>query len=115
MQLLGTSIWTYKGKDIMAGIATAVSPRAPQKDAALLAPAPPWHSVWLPIVMLYTPVHFLCAWVAVTFAILPAEYAAALWVGGLTIYYSLTCANKPEHSGMPSVQLRGRTEGVRIT
>ena len=55
--------------------------------------------------MLYTPVHFLCGSLAVSFAVLPAEYAAALWVGGLVIYYCLTGANKPEHTGAPAAQL----------
>ena len=43
---------------------------------------------------------------AVTFAALPCEYAAALWVGGVVIYYSLTSANKPEHTGQPPTQLK---------
>lgn len=83
----------------MTTLARAAGPRA------AAPPPPPWHSVWLPIVMLYTPVHFLCGSLAVSFAVLPAEYAAALWVGGLIIYYSLTGANKPEHTGAPAAQL----------
>jgi hypothetical protein len=100
-QLLGASIWTFKGKDIVATVAEAVSPRFPRTPPADAAfPQAPWHSIWLPILMLYTPVHVLSAAVAVSFMLLPAEYAAALWIGGLTIYYALTSANAPEHTGL---------------
>ena len=51
--------------------------------------------------MLYTPLHVLSASVSVTFVLLPAEYAAALWIGGLVIYYALTSVNAPEHTGKP--------------
>ena len=99
-QLLGASIWTYKGKDLVVTVASAVSPRFPAALGTKAAfPAAPWHTVWLPIAMLYTPVHVLTGAVAVTFLVLPAEYAAALWAGGLTIYYSLTSARRPEHTG----------------
>lgn len=47
----------------------------------------------------YTPAHMLVASIALTFALAPPEYAAAVWVGGLIIYYSLTSGNKPEHTG----------------
>ena len=85
----------------MATVTEAVSPRFPRTPPADAAfPRAPWHSIWLPILMLYTPVHVLSAAVAVTFMLLPAEYAAALWIGGLTIYYALTSANAPEHTGL---------------
>ena len=99
VQLLGASIWTFKGKDIVATVTEAVSPRFPRAAPADLSPRPPWHTIWLPILMLYTPVHALSAAVSVTFVLLPAEYAAALWVGGLVIYYALTSVNAPEHTG----------------
>ncbi len=101
VQLLGASIWTFKGKDIVATVAEAVSPRFPRAPPTALSPRPPWHTIWLPILMLYTPVHVLSAAVSVTFVLLPAEYAAALWVGGLVIYYALTSVNAPEHTGKP--------------
>ena len=99
VQLLGVSIWTFKGKDIVATVTEAVSPRFPRGPPPALSTRAPWHTIWLPILMLYTPVHALSAAVAVTFMLLPAEYAAALWVGGLTIYYALTSVNAPEHTG----------------
>jgi hypothetical protein len=47
----------------------------------------------------YVPVHLWFFALFSTFAVLPAVYAAALWVGGSTIYYLSTVFGEPEHTG----------------
>ena len=34
-----------------------------------------------------------------TFAVLPASYACAVWIGGSAIYYLSTIFGEPEHTG----------------
>ena len=43
--------------------------------------------------------HIFCAVAAVTFMVLPSAHAAALWLGGLFVYYSVTAFGQPEHTG----------------
>jgi hypothetical protein len=43
--------------------------------------------------------HIFCAVAAVTFMVLPPAHAAALWLGGLFVYYSVTAFGQPEHTG----------------
>ena len=61
----------------------------------------PLHTVWLPIMALYTPVHIFCFVVVSSFLLVPAHYAAAFWVGGLVLYYILTSQGNPQHTGGP--------------
>lgn len=43
--------------------------------------------------------HIFCAVAALTFMVLPAAHAGALWVGGMFVYYSVTAFGQPEHTG----------------
>lgn len=43
--------------------------------------------------------HLFSAVVALTFLALPTPIAAALWAGGLFVYYSVTAFGQPEHTG----------------
>jgi 2-acylglycerol O-acyltransferase 2 len=43
--------------------------------------------------------HIFCAVAALTFLALPAAQAVALWAGGLFVYYYVTAAGQPEHTG----------------
>lgn len=43
--------------------------------------------------------HLFFAVCVLTFMVLPATTAAALWLGGLFVYYSATAFGQPEHTG----------------
>ena len=58
-----------------------------------------WTAVWLPILMMYSPVQVVCAVFALSFMIAPPSFAAAFWVGGLALYYAITLPGAPEHTG----------------
>ena len=47
----------------------------------------------------YVPVHLWFFALFGTFAVLPAAYATAVWIGGSTIYYLSTVFGEPEHTG----------------
>lgn len=47
----------------------------------------------------YVPVHLWFFALFSTFAVLPASYATAVWIGGSTIYYLSTVFGEPEHTG----------------
>jgi len=58
-----------------------------------------WSAVWLPILMMYSPVQVVCTVFSLSFMLLPASFAAAMWVGGLAVYYAVTLPGAPEHTG----------------
>ena len=86
LQVLGASIWTYKSSDIVQRVRIKTYPA-------------PWHSVWLPVLFLYTPVHMCCFVFIMSFMLLPASYAMAFWVGSGALYYMITSPGHPEHTG----------------
>ena len=96
MQLLGVSVLTYKGAPgkVLETVANPVRTAAP-----LLA-------LWLPMLGTFTPIHSFATVVVLTFFLLPANYAAAFWVGSLTVYYLLTGFGAPEHTGTLQLQLQ---------
>ena len=47
----------------------------------------------------YVPVHLWFFSLFSTFAVLPAAYACAVWIGGSAIYYLSTIFGEPEHTG----------------
>ncbi|PRW56972.1 Diacylglycerol O-acyltransferase 1 [Chlorella sorokiniana] len=51
------------------------------------------------ISILYIPMHLFFAVGVLTFMVLPATTATALWLGGLFVYYSATAFGQPEHTG----------------
>lgn len=71
----------------------------PAKEAAS------WTAVWLPILMMYSPVQVVCTALAISFMLAPAAFAAAFWVGSLAVYYAVTLPGAPEHTGAPSTSL----------
>jgi hypothetical protein len=79
--------------DIKSGIAAVQRPKATAAAAAACT------SIWLPILMMYVPVHFFFFCLAATFAALPATYASAAWAGGMLVYYLSTATGEPEHTG----------------
>ena len=89
MQLLGVSVLTYQGapKSIVRTMSHPVETTAP-----LLA-------LWLPMLATFTPIHAFATVVILTFFLLPSHYAAAFWIGSLTVYYLLTGFGAPEHTG----------------
>lgn len=56
-------------------------------------------AIWLPIMMLYTPVHIFCCIVVTSFFVMPPSFASALWAGSLMVYYGITGFGEPEHTG----------------
>ena len=86
VQVLGASLWTYKSSDIVQRVRIKTYPA-------------PWHSVWLPVLFLYTPVHMCCFVFIMSFMLLPASYAMAFWVGSGALYYMITSPGHPEHTG----------------
>lgn len=79
--------------DIKSGIAAVQHPKATAAAAAKRS------SIWIPILMMYVPVHTFFFLLAVTFVALPATYASAVWVGGSLVYYLSTIFGEPEHTG----------------
>lgn len=53
----------------------------------------------LVISILYIPMHLFFVVGVLTFMVLPATTATALWLGGLFVYYSATAFGQPEHTG----------------
>lgn len=49
-----------------------------------------------------------------TFAVLPAAYACAVWIGGSAIYYLSTIFGEPEHTGDPFTLMLIVTESERL-
>ena len=60
-----------------------------------------WTAVWLPILMMYSPVQVVCTALALSFMLAPPAFAAAFWLGGLAVYYAVTLPGAPEHTGAP--------------
>lgn len=89
VQLLGVSVLTYKGAPgkVLEAAANPVRTAAP-----LLA-------LWLPMLATFTPIHSFITLVMLTFFLVPPNYAAAFWIGSLTVYYLLTGFGAPEHTG----------------
>ena len=94
VQFLGMSIWTWKDRGVAQTVVQVVT--HPAQEAAS------WTAVWLPILMMYSPVQVVCTALALSFMVAPAAFAAALWVGGLAVYYAVTLPGAPEHTGQPS-------------
>ncbi len=46
-----------------------------------------------------TQVHLLVTVVVLSFMVTPAPIATAAWAGGVIVYYGLTSAGHPEHTG----------------
>ncbi|DBB16381.1 hypothetical protein WJX82_004098 [Trebouxia sp. C0006] len=92
---LGMSIWTWKEGSVAQGVAQTVRQVVtnPAQEAVS------WSAVWLPILMMYSPVQVVCTVFSLSFMLLPASFAAALWVGGLAVYYAVTLPGAPEHTG----------------
>jgi hypothetical protein len=44
-------------------------------------------------------VQVVCTVFTLSFMLLPASFAAAMWVGGLALYYAVTLPGAPEHTG----------------
>ena len=44
-------------------------------------------------------VHLLVTVVVLSFMVTPAPIATAAWAGGVIVYYGLTSAGRPEHTG----------------
>lgn len=95
VQFLGMSIWTWKERSVAQGVAQTVVQVVthPAQEAAS------WTAVWLPILMMYSPVQVVCTAFAISFTLAPAAFAAAFWVGGLALYYAVTLPGAPEHTG----------------
>ncbi len=89
MQLLGVSVLTFK-----AGPKGLVRKMSHPVEAAT-----PWLALWLPMLATWTPIHTFATTVVLSFFLLPSQYAAAFWVGSLTVYYLLTGFGAPEHTG----------------
>ncbi len=89
------SIWTWKEGSVAQGVAQTVRQVVtnPAQEAAS------WSAVWLPILMMYSPVQVVCTVFSLSFMLLPASFAAAMWVGGLALYYAVTLPGAPEHTG----------------
>ncbi|KAL3152102.1 hypothetical protein ABBQ32_001207 [Trebouxia sp. C0010 RCD-2024] len=92
---LGMSIWTWKDHSVAQGVAQTVVQVVthPAQEAAS------WTAVWLPILMMYSPVQVVCTALAISFMFAPAAFAAAFWVGSLAVYYAVTLPGAPEHTG----------------
>lgn len=92
---LGMSIWTYKDRSMAQGVAQTVRQVVthPAQEAAS------WTAVWLPILMMYSPVQVVCTVFSLSFMLAPPSFAAAFWVGGLALYYAVTLPGSPEHTG----------------
>lgn len=95
LQFLGMSIWTWKDHSVAQGVAQTVVQVVthPAQEAAS------WTAVWLPILMMYSPVQVVCTALAISFMFAPAAFAAAFWVGSLAVYYAVTLPGAPEHTG----------------
>lgn len=93
LQVLGVSIWTFQGPSYSTARA------ASEKVKAASEQIQPNSRIWLPILALYTPVHLFNFVVATSFLLLPAQVAAAFWVGSLIVYYAITSQGNPQHTG----------------
>ena len=98
MQVLSLSIWTYK---VPASPGEAKEQVLAASGRIARLPWAPKSQLWLPILALYTPVHIFSFVVASTFLLLPLRFAAALWVTGLLLYYTITLQGNPQHTGTP--------------
>ena len=58
-----------------------------------------WGAVWLPILMMYSPVQIVCSVFSLSFMLAPPSFAAAFWVGFMALYYMITLPGAPEHTG----------------
>lgn len=91
VQFLGVSIWTYKDRSVAQIVTQVVS--HPAEEAAS------WGAVWLPILMMYSPVQIVCTVFSLSFMLAPPSFAAAFWVGFMALYYAITLPGAPEHTG----------------
>lgn len=91
LQFLGVSIWTYKDRSVAQIVTQVVS--HPAEEAAS------WGAVWLPILMMYSPVQIVCTVFSLSFMLAPPSFAAAFWVGFMALYYAITLPGAPEHTG----------------
>lgn len=97
--LLAGSLLTFQAPRVMLA---AKHMAAGRPSGLQLGAAAWWRNCALDAVvisLLYVPMHIFCAAAALTFLVLPSHHAAALWVGGLFVYYSLTSFGQPEHTG----------------
>ena len=99
-QFLGVSVLVFRGG--LPRLKGAV--RSPKATAAAAAART---SVWIPILMMYVPVHLFFFALAVTFVALPPIVGSAIWAGGTLIYYGSTMFGEPEHNGALHVALDG--------
>lgn len=95
--MLGISIFCYKRRELKQGVQTTIA------LASWTHLVQTWN-IWAPICMFYVPVHMFTAIFSFSFLILPLNYAAAFWVGSLTVYYLATTVGEPEHTGAPETQ-----------
>lgn len=93
--MLGASIWIFQGPQKAKQTLAAAKAAVKELPRDML----PWTTLWLPILALYTPVHIFNFVLASSFALVPASYAAAFWVGTLVLYYALTSQDCPQHTG----------------
>ena len=91
MQFLGVSIWTYKDRSVAQRVTQVVT--HPAEEAAT------WGAVWLPILLLYSPVQIVCSVFSLSFMLATPSFVAAGWVGFMALYYMLTLPGAPEHTG----------------
>ncbi len=91
-QFLGVSIWMFND-DLRSGIKAVQQPKATAAAAAKRT------TIWIPILMMYLPVHMFFTALFATFAVVPAAYGSAIWIGGCLIYYLSTIFGEPEHTG----------------
>ena len=91
-QALAVSVFAFKRREFSESVSRTMSWASTHTLYSVA-------SVWLPIMMFYTPVHIFTSVVAISFLLLPVNYAAALWVGSLTVYYLVTGTGEPEHTG----------------
>ncbi|KAK9814027.1 hypothetical protein WJX73_009556 [Symbiochloris irregularis] len=90
--VLGISIFCYKRKELKQGVQTTIA------MASWSSVMRTWN-LWAPILMFYVPVHMFAAVFSISFLLLPLNYAAAFWVGSMTVYYLSTTVGEPEHTG----------------
>lgn len=95
IQVLGASIWVFRVP--YQPQASSATWRKAEKQMPITAV--PWTTAWLPILALYTPVHIFSFIVALSFAVLPVNFAGAFWIGFFVLYYATTLQNQPHHTG----------------
>lgn len=85
--VLAASLITFKGPAVICGIARQAPPGATKP------------SIWLPVVMMYAPVHICFTLVGLALAFLPAAWSSALLLACVLGYYLPTNMGDPAHTG----------------